>query len=388
MTTLKSLRSVVLGGGALGLLLMGSVAAQSNKSVLVEGLQLPYKLLLTPGGNLLVSEAGGAPNTGRISMVSRSGNRTSLLEGLPSGPSNPELTPIGPTGIVLRERTLYVAIGEGDAVRNGPTQGSLVLNPAGVSSPLFASVLRFQFDEDPDRIVSPFVMTMAMQGMLADGHEEPLENQQGRRVLVQLLTKFQLLNSDARTVYRHSDPFGLAMGPGSTDPLYLVDAGQNTLVEINGSTGRWHVRSRFAPIPNPTRVGPPLIDYVPTAALVFGDEVLVTNLSGFPFVPGQAAVRTVNPRTGVAGLWISGLASAIDIGMRSRPQGDQFFVLSFSGNMGATPALPGELLQYDSPTGRSIATFVTPTGMVVDSASGEVFVCELGPGRITRVTVQ
>jgi hypothetical protein len=110
---------------------------------LAEGLQLPYKLLLTQDGNLLVSAGGGAPNTGRISLVNRSGNRTPVLEGLPSGLANPELIPLGPTGMALRQRTLYVAIGEGDAVRAGATPGSLVLNPAGMSSPLFSSVLMF-----------------------------------------------------------------------------------------------------------------------------------------------------------------------------------------------------------------------------------------------------
>ena len=381
------LSSAVLAAGTVGLLLSGLLAAQGNKSLLVEGLQLPYKLLLTDAGNLLVSEGGGAPNTGRVSRVSRSGNRVSLLEGLPSGLANPDLTPMGPTGIVLRERTLFVAFGEGDALRNGPTQGSLVMNPAGVSSPLFASVVSFRFDEDADRIASPFVMTMEAQQMLADGHAAELENAQGRRVHVELLTKFQVLQSDPRTVYRHSDPFGLTMGR-RPETLYLVDSGQNTIAQIDASTGKWSVLTRFAPLANPTPVGGPTIDYVPTAAVMYGDELLVTNLSGFPFVPGLAAVQSLNPRTGAASPWINGLTSAMDIGIRRMPQGPQVFVLSFSGNMRATPALPGELWQFDSPMGKSIATFVTPTGMAVDSATGEVFVCELGTGRIYRVATQ
>ncbi len=386
---LKNLRGTVLAAGAFSLLLNSSLIAQGNKSVLVEGLQLPYKLLLTQDGNLMVSEGGGAPNTGRISLVSRSGNRTSVLEGLPSGPSNPEMTPMGPTGIALRQRTLFVAIGEGDAVRAGATPGSLVLNPAGMSSPLFSSVLSFRFDEDPDRIASPYVMTMAMQRMLADGHAVDIENAQGRKVHVELLTKFQQLLSDPQTVYRHSDPFGLAMGQGRPEELYLVDSGQNTLVRIDTSTGRWHVLTRFAPTPNPTPVGPPVVDYVPTAAMVYGNEILVTNLSGFPFVPGQASVKSVNPRTGAADPWINGLTSAIDIGMSRSPRGGpEFFVLSFSGNMRATPPAAGELWQFDTPAGRSIATFTSPTGMAVDGQTGDVFVCELATGRIMRVTTR
>jgi len=350
-------------------------------------LQLPFKLVLTPGGNLLVSEAGGPPNTGRISIVNRGGSRFSLLEGLPSGPAYPELTPIGPTAMVLRDRTLYVAIAEGDAVRGGPTPGSIVLNPAGMSSPLFSSVMTFRFDDDPDHIASPFVMTAQHQASLSDGLSVTIENAQSRKVQIHVLAKFQSLNFDPRTVYRHSDPFGLTMGPGRGGPLYLVDAGRNTVVQIDTLSGRWHVLTRFAPLANPTAVGPPMIDYVPTAAMVHGSELLVTNLSGFPFVPGLAAVRSVHPRSGVASPWINGLTSAIDIGKMSGPHGDQFFVLSFSGNMGVSPALPGALWQFDTPAGTSIATFTTPTGMVVDSEAGEVFVCELATGRIYKVTV-
>jgi len=265
-----NLRTGTLTAAVLCLQLSAPLGAQGNKTLLVEGLQLPFKLVLTPGGNLLVSEAGGPPNTGRISIVNRGGSRFSLLEGLPSGPAYPELTPIGPTGMVLRDRTLYAAIAEGDAIRGGPTQGSIVLNPAGVSSPLFSSVMTFRFDDDPDHIASPFVMTAQHQSSLADGHSVTIENAQGRKVQIHVLAKFQSMNFDPQTVYRHSDPFGLAMGPGRGSPLYLVDAGRNTVVQIDTLSGRWHVLTRFAPLRNPTSVGPPMIDYVPSAAMVHG----------------------------------------------------------------------------------------------------------------------
>jgi hypothetical protein len=369
-------------------LLLAPAHAQQT-SVFATGLQLPYKLAVTPAGTLLVSEAGGPPNAGRISLISRAGARQSLLEGLPSGLSNsPDLTPIGPTGLAYRNRVLYISVGEGDSVRNGTTPGSLILNPAGVSSPLFHSVLRVRFDADLEGLQSPFVLKKEQHGTLADGYEVTLTNTDGRKATMDVLADFPPVTSDPNTIYRHEDPFGLSLDQ-SGQFLYLAEAGQNALFRINAETGRTQVVTRFAPLPNPTKVGPPVIDSVPTATLVLGDQVLVTQLSGFPFLPGFGSVRAVDLTTKATGPWITGLNSAIDIALRITSGGDyQFFVLGFSSNMTATPPGPGQLLLYDSPVGRVIADqLVSPTGMVVDPLTGDIFVAELGPGRITRVQV-
>lgn len=364
-------------------------AFSQQTSVFASGLLHPYKLAITPAGTLIVSEAGDAVNTGRISVISSSGTRQSLLEGLPSGPSNPDLTLLGPTGVAYRDRVLYIAISEGDAVRNGPTPGSLVLNPEGVSSPLFASVLRVRLDADLEGLQSSFTLTRAQHQTLADGREVTLTNGQGRTAIIDVLADFPAVTPDANTVYRHQDPFGLALDPSRADVLYLIEAGQNALYRINTETGRWQVVTRFAPTPNPTQVGPPVIDAVPTGAVVLGDQVLVSQLSGFPFIPGFGQVRAVNAATGAVTPWITGLNSAIDIGYRTSAGGQsQFFVLGFSSSMLAQPPGPGQLWLYDSPAGRVVASdLVAPTGMVVNPQTGDVYIAEMGPGRITRVQV-
>jgi hypothetical protein len=281
---------------------------------------------------------------------------------------------------------LYIAVGEGDAVRNGPTPGSLVLNPAGVSSPLFASVLRVRFDADLEGLQSPFTLTRAQHQTMADGKEVTLTNAEGRTATLDVLADFPPVTPDANTVYRHQDPFGLALDPAHSDVLYLIESGQNALYRINTETGRTQVVTRFAPTPNPTQIGPPVIDAVPTGALVLDDQVLVTTLSGFPFIPGFATVRAVNPATGATTPWISGLNSAIDIGYRVSAGANQYFVLGFSSNMLADPAGFGQLWLYDSPNGKVIADkLVAPTGMVIDPRNGDVYIAEMGPGRITRV---
>jgi hypothetical protein len=60
-------------------------------------------------GNLLVAESGGAPNTGRVSIVDQFGNRRTPIDGLPSGISAEGGGPSSPQGLDLRGRTLFVA---------------------------------------------------------------------------------------------------------------------------------------------------------------------------------------------------------------------------------------------------------------------------------------
>ena len=83
------------------------------------GLHLPLGTTLTNHGNLLVSESGTGAMDGRISIFDSSGNRRTLLDGLPSG-INDVGDPSGPAGIAIRGRNLYVAIGTGDVGRAGP----------------------------------------------------------------------------------------------------------------------------------------------------------------------------------------------------------------------------------------------------------------------------
>src|SRR4051812_7676885 len=171
------------------MLLTACALYAQQPTVLTSGLLNPQKLILTPQGNLLVSETGKDPNTGRVSLVDRkSGARRTIVDGLPSGPSNPENIPIGPTGMLLRERTLLITIGEGDAVRAGTRAGSFVLNPAGESSPIFSSVLRIRFNRDIDQLAGGNLSLKPADHLtMADGDEVKL-NGGGDEAVADVLT--------------------------------------------------------------------------------------------------------------------------------------------------------------------------------------------------------
>jgi hypothetical protein len=112
----------------------------TGQPILAHGLHFPYKMAMTPGGNLLVAESGTGANDGRLLMIAPHGVQHVLLSGLPSGIA-PQGEPLGPTAVADAHRTLYVLIGEGDILGPAPP-GSHVPNPNGWSSALFSSVAR------------------------------------------------------------------------------------------------------------------------------------------------------------------------------------------------------------------------------------------------------
>jgi hypothetical protein len=360
-------------------------SAWCQPQTLVTGLQSPVKIILTPSGNFLVTEASMNPNSGRLSFVSRAGVRRSLIEGLPSGTEVTLAGASGPAAMALRDRTLYLSIGPGDSERAGATPGTSTLNPKSVSSPIFSSVLEIRFSADVDTIGGTFRITPQHQQALNDGAEVELTDA-GATARLSLLTRFPIAEPHPAALYKFSNPWGMALSENGHN-LYLTDASQNCLLRIDTTTGRWRRLARFAPLSNPTSVGPPVIDAVPTNVRMYGDSVLVSFLSGFPFVPGNGRVLIVNPETGAAEPFISNLTSVTDVLWRPRG-GDraQFFVLEFSANQSANPAPPGRLLRFDTAGPQVAGTFITPVGMAFDEATNELFILELR-GQIQRFKI-
>jgi hypothetical protein len=146
---------------------------------------------------LLIAENGtSTPNSGRISIVDRSGDRRTLLSGLPSA-INDVGDPSGPAGLFLRGRTLYVVIGVGDVgIRaidpntGQPIPGTDVPNPNPVSSPLFSSVLAIHGSASVEKNTAGLTMTLADQQTLADGGKVTLSNGAGDRIMVELIADF------------------------------------------------------------------------------------------------------------------------------------------------------------------------------------------------------
>lgn len=380
----KPLRVIAFGA------LLAVASAAADVSDFATGLQFPVKLLLTDQGNLLVSETGPDLNTGRISIVNRNGVRRSLVEGLASGGhASAGGPPLGAAGLVLRGKTLYVCNGDGGLIVPGALAGTQAPNPAGPPSPLSSTILKIKLNSDVDEIDQSFVLTPAHHTELAEGRVVTLRNAVGDRAEIQVLTIFRPYIRDPFLSVRQSNPHAMIMrqgedghdddgegdknGEGKT--LYVADSGMDALVKVDAKTGRMQTFVKFPRISNPAGG---TLDSVPNSIRLFGDEALVSLMSGVPFLPGLSSVRAVNLRTGAIRPLIDGLTAAIDVlPQRLRGNRYRFFTLEF---------FLGRLMRFDSGVGTEVAGgLTTPTAMAQDPNSGDLFVTEFATGKILRV---
>jgi len=339
----------------------------------------------TPAGNLVVSEGGTGPNTGRVSLVHRDGSRITILDGLPSGLSAVgDNAPSGPSGMEPLGDAWYLVIGAGDESLPGTSPGAEIPNPS-LSSPILSSVLKLRFSATLDTTFGSFTLTPAQHAALKSGAELAINNPAGETLRISLLVDFPDLIGP-----RSSNPFGIqAFGTR----LYVVDASQNAVQSIDPANGSYTTIASFAPLTNPTPP-PPVVDAVPDSIRLLNSGFLVSFLTGFPFVPGLSEIRRVDPATGASTQLVGGLNSAIDV-LPVAGGPDQYLVLEFSTNM--STGAPGRLLYFTAPASSgapplgpptvAATGLITPTSMALDRPARELFVTELGPGRIRKVSL-
>ena len=363
------------------------ILAAQTPTPFASGLLNPSKMLVTSDGSLLITEVGNTPNSGRVSLVDKSGVRKTLVDGLPSGLAAPDLSADGPNGLALQGNTLYVLNGEGDGFRAGVKPNTITPNPDGPSSPILSSVVKLTLPGTISSTSGAITLTAANHSTLADGAAVTATDSNGASSTVELLTDFRDGVADPITAWRNSHPYGMTTLPSQPDKLYVVDAGMNALYEVTLSTGRYRVLTRFAPFPN-TAPGPPVSEAVPDSIRAYGDQLLVSFLRGFPFTPGGSQVALVDPTTGKATPFIANLSSTIDVlavpGTGARPV---FFTLEYSTNQLA--GAPGRIVRYDTTQGTVIASGLAgPSCLAYDAASQTLYVALRTAGTILKMTGQ
>lgn len=373
------------------LLLMG-LDARGQCTQLVSNLRMPLGLTQSNQGNLIVSESGTTTlHSGRISIVDPTGNRRTLLDGLPSA-INDVGEPSGPTGVFMRGRTLYLAIGIGDSlipVGMGVANGNP--NPA---SPIFSSILALHFSASVEKNTTGFALTLAQQLELAGGHRVTLSNG-AEKLTVELIANFPNFtpNEPPTGNVRGSNPFDLVV---VGDQIYVTDGGQNTVRKVDIPTGTFATLVTFPNVINPLfpTVGPPTSEAVPTGIRYEDGRLLVTRFTGVPFAPGVSSVEQVDPLTGATSTIIGGRKAAIDV-IQLGDEGDtDYLVLQHASPTGPFFPPPGLVLQFETPAGppTPVANCLTrPTSMTLDEHTGTLYITELGatmppfPGRLVSV---
>ena len=389
----RSLRAACMAALCGTGMLAGVAASAADCEVLTSGLRAPIGSVITNQGNLVVSETGTAnvANSGRISIVSPDGTRRTLLDGLPQGTNAAGGDASGPNAISMRGRTLYVAIGQGDTVIPGPVAGSAQPNP-NVSSPIFSSVLAIHVSAAAEKRTQGFSLSPQDQLTLAGGGRVTLSNSGGDRLKVELVANFPDYLSEPLPTYagnvRNSNPFDMI---AVDDSMYVTNGGLNRLHKVDLDSGAYADLTLFDRIPNlPGAAGPSSVEAVPTGIAYRDGMVLVSLLSGGPFLPGLSRVKSVHPITGDQADFLTGLRTAIDV--LPIPDGDDTDYLVLENNFAPAPPFPptgASIRRFEMPGGTSVivsgCTMDRPTSMSLDRRSGTMYVTELLRGTVVTV---
>jgi hypothetical protein len=388
----KACIAVLCGLGALA----GAPVDAADCTALASGLRSPIGSVLTNQGNLVVSETGTANvrDSGRISIVSPDGTRHTLLDGLPQGTNAAGGDASGPNAIAMHGRTLYVAIGQGDTVIPGPLPGTTQPNP-NVSSPLFSSVLAIHLSAGAEKQTQGFVLSAQDQLTLAGGGRVTLSNHGGDRLTVERVADFPDYVSEPLPNFagnvRNSNPFDMVV---VGDSLFVTNGGLNRVYKVDLASGAYTDLALFDRIANlPGAAGPPSVEAVPTGIAFDHGTLLVSLLSGGPFLPGLSRVKAVDPVTGDQADFLTGLRTAIDV-LPVREGGDTDYLV-LENNFAPAPPFPptgASIRRFEMPGGSSVVvsgcTMNRPTSMSLDRKTGTVYVTELLLGTVVTVPLQ
>ncbi|MFO1497996.1 MAG: ScyD/ScyE family protein [Verrucomicrobiota bacterium] len=372
------------------LYLSGNLLAQNpcpDLAVVTTGLLGPNKIIQTPLGNYLVSEIGtSSPNNGRISIVTRDGQRRTVLDGLPS--AREFLGNIsGPSGLALQNRTLLVVTAFGDSTLAGPVQGTEKANAA-PASPLFSAVLALDFPEALETNTFGFKLTLADHFTLKQGSVLTLTNSAGEQTTVRLVADFADHIPEPRPDFadnvRHSSGYGIV---ADETFAYVIDAGMNSIRKIEIASGHETNLVNFLPTPSPLPNGPRVIENVPTSIHWVGRQLLVTTFGGAPFLPGYSQVVQINPESGALAPLVQGLTTAVDAAPLSENTVSGG-LLTLEHNLGfpqpglgqlRTVALPGVTFETNS------ICLESPSSMLIDRGTDRLILAELASGRLASM---
>jgi hypothetical protein len=167
--------------------------------------------------------------------------------------------------------------------------------------------------------------------------------------------------------------------------LYVANAGMNQLLKVNLTDGGQSVLAVFPRRSNPTAVGPRLIDPAPDDVHCWNGAILVSCLTGFPFLARFGDVLEVDAVTGDATPFLTGLTLPIGVAAFGEAADAPWFALEYSAGSFGTA---GQMLRFaqagDEPLTLT-GSIGSPTGLAVDSARRMVWIADNSGGRVLRL---
>ena len=177
-----------------------------------------------------------------------------------------------------------------------------------------------------------------------------------------------------------SHPYNLIKGPDGD--IYITDAGANAIIHRK-SAGHYAVLAELPGFANPTPVGPPEVQSVPTGIIFSGGHFLVSTLTGFPFPQGSAVVYKVS-LSGNVSVYQPGFSTLVDIA-----DGNIFGTMLLQyGAFGPTGFIPntGALLFADGTSSTMLtSTLNMPVGL--KQVNGYTwYITSMGDGSVLKAT--
>lgn len=295
------------------------------------GLPGPMGIEVDPGGNIWVAIPGTAHNDGKIVTIDTNGDKHDAVVNLPSRihPGGDELE--GPAHLLLDGVTMYIL----------------------AANYLYAVNIS---NYDPNQ--APIdATTLSGEDIAAYVLNYPFENN-----------------------YHDSHPYNMTKGPDGD--LYITDAGANAVIHRKNA-GDYAVLAEVPSMANPTTIGPPMVQSVPTGILFDGQNFLVTTLLGFPFPEDEAVVYKISMQ-GEVSVYQKGFTSLVDI---SKGYGDRYLVLQHA-TFGATGFNPntGGLYLIDGSTRTIWADSLNMPVGIKKASEDTWYFSSMGDGSVMKAT--
>ncbi len=170
--------------------------------------------------------------------------------------------------------------------------------------------------------------------------------------------------------------------------MFIADAAANAIIKREGLTGRMSVFATFPVTPNPLPFGPPVYEMVPTRIrMADNGDLLVSSLTGFPFLDGASNVWRVTP-DGQVGIVDSGYTLVTDMDLH--PDGNGFYTLQmaqFRGDSLPPFVFNSGLVVHTSNAGvkDTVASGFGPSPGMVVGDDGSFYVTHLFLGQVIRI---
>lgn len=302
-------------------------------TTLAAGFESPLGLEVDKMGRVWVTETGTGHGDGSVSVINPNGQKYKAIINLKSI-ITPDGETEGPSHLLFADGLLYITGAKGLLYKANVT--SFVPG----SAPIVASTLAV---ED----VGAFVLAYPFKNNTHETH-----------------------------------PYGLTQAPDGD--IYITDAAANAIIRRSKS-GVLSIVAEVPGIPNPTPVGPPFIQSVPTGVIFNDGKLLVSTLMGFPFPPGKSIIYQIKTN-GETSVYQEGFTSTVDI-IKGGAKGKM--VVQF-GVFGATGFAPnsGKVIWANGTTAIDFVTGLNQPDAIVQANETTWYVTSLGNSSVLKITFE